>query len=47
MTNRIAITLFVLILGIFIADHLFLQQNLAVQAGRMMDGAIEYLSFWR
>lgn len=47
MTNRIAITLFLLILGVFALDHFVLEQDLAVHAGRMMDGAIEYLSFWR
>ena len=47
MTNRIAIALFLLILGVFVADHLWLHLDLAVGAGRMVDQAVEYLSFWR
>ncbi len=47
MTNSITITLFVLILCVLAADHLFVHLDLAIRAGRMVDHAVEHLSFWR
>ena len=47
MTNTIAIALLVLILGLFVADHLWLEWQLPLMAARMVDGLVEYLIFWR
>ena len=47
MTNAIALTLALMILGIFALDALVLHQDLAVQVGRLMADLIEWVSFWR
>ncbi|MBU3029230.1 hypothetical protein [Paracoccus marinaquae] len=47
MTNKIAILLAVMILAIFAADHFWLNLDLPVRVGKVMNGFIEYLSFWR
>ena len=47
MTNRIALTLALLIVVLFVADALMLHWNLPVFLGRKFAALIEYLSFWR
>lgn len=47
MSNTIAIAVLVVILGLFVADHLWLRWQTPLMAARMADGLIEYLSFWR
>lgn len=47
MTTGNVITLFVLILMIFVADALWLHWNLPVLIGREFVNFVEYLSFWR
>lgn len=47
MTNAIAITLFVLIAGIFLADAAWLHLGLPVMAAKALDRAIEQVIFWR
>ncbi|MCF3973894.1 hypothetical protein [Paracoccus salsus] len=47
MTNRIAIALAILIVALLVADGLWLHLDIPVRGGKVLDGAIEYLSFWR
>ena len=47
MTNQVAAVLFVLIAGIFALDFFWLEQDLLVKSGKLLDRAIDYLSFWR
>lgn len=47
MTNAIATALLILVLGLFVADHLWLHRDLPLLAARSMDDLIEHLSFWR
>lgn len=47
MTNTIALTLFVLIAGIFVTDAVFWGSGLPVVVGKIIDQFIEFLSFWR
>ena len=47
MTNRIALTLALLIVALFVADALVLHWNLPVFLGRKFAALIEYHSFWR
>lgn len=47
MTNAIAVALLVVIVGLFVADHLWLQWQLPLMAAQMADGFVDYLSFWR
>ena len=47
MTTSNVITIFVLILLIFVADALWLHWNLPLLIGREFVGFVEYLSFWR
>lgn len=47
MTNQIAIAIIVLILAALAADHLWLGFDLPIRVLRLLDGVIEYLSFWR
>lgn len=47
MTNTIAIAILLLIGVLFVADQLFFQWALPVNAARLIDGLVEYLSFWR
>lgn len=47
MTNTIAIAALVMIGALFVADQLLFQWALPVNAARLIDGLIDYLSFWR
>lgn len=47
MTNAIAITLFALIVGTFVADAVWLHLGLPVMAAKLMDNVIEHVIFWR
>lgn len=47
MTNRIAIVLGLLIIGLFVLDAQVLHWNLPVALGRAFVNFVEYLSFWR
>lgn len=47
MTNQIAIVLGLLILGLLLADALFLHWGLPLFLGKQFTTLIEYLSFWR
>lgn len=47
MTNTVALVLVLAVLGLIIADHLWLQWQVPLAMARMMDGFIEFLSFWR
>lgn len=47
MTTGNVITIFVLILTIFVADAFWLHWNLPVWIGKEFVGFVEYLSFWR
>lgn len=47
MTNRIAITLAILIVAIFVSDIFWLNLGLPVVIGKQMNGLIEALSIWR
>ncbi len=47
MTNRIALTLVVLIAGFFLADHFWLHLDAPVFLGRKFVDFVEYLAFWR
>ncbi|WBU63368.1 hypothetical protein [Paracoccus aerodenitrificans] len=47
MTTGNVITIFVLIVLLFVADALWLHWNLPVEVGKRFVGFVEYLSFWR
>ena len=47
MTNKIALTLALMVLGLFVLDALLLRWNLPVLIGRQMLALIEWVSFWR
>lgn len=47
MTNRIAITIALLILALFLADALVFHWGLPVLIGKQMVRIVEYLRFWR
>lgn len=47
MNNQIAIILAVLIIGIFVLDHFWLEQGLLLKTGKAFDDAIDYIIFWR
>ncbi|MFD1795436.1 hypothetical protein ACFSC1_05490 [Paracoccus aurantiacus] len=47
MTTRNAITIFVLILLLLLADRLWLHWDLPVFLGKRFVAFVEYLSFWR
>ena len=47
MTNRIAATICLAILALFLADAFVLHWNLPVFLGKQIASLIEYLSFWR
>ena len=47
MTNQIALTLGLFILGLFVADALLLHWGLPVFLGKQFASLIEFLSFWR
>lgn len=47
MTNALAITLGVLIVGFFILDHHLIEGEVALFLGRRSLAIIEYLAFWR
>lgn len=47
LTNAIAITLVLLIAGLFALDAALLHWNLPVVLGRQFVGLVEWTSFWR
>ncbi|WP_299845567.1 hypothetical protein [uncultured Paracoccus sp.] len=47
MTNRIAIFLALLILGLFLADHYLFHWGLPLFFARQFASLIEWVSFWR
>ncbi|MCB1337873.1 MAG: hypothetical protein KDK10_10645 [Maritimibacter sp.] len=47
MTNRLAIFLAVIVLGIFLADRIYFGGQLPVLIGRKGLAFIEWLAFWR
>lgn len=47
MTNTIAIAILVMIGALFVADQLFFQWALPMNAARLIDGVIGHLGFWR
>lgn len=47
MTNKIALVLALLILGLFVLDAALLHWNLPLLVGRQMLHFVEWVSFWR
>ncbi|MDB6176975.1 hypothetical protein PAF17_05570 [Paracoccus sp. Z330] len=47
MTNRIAVALGLLIVGVFAIDMLWLGGGLPVWAGKQLTALIDQVSFWR
>lgn len=47
MNNQVAVMIVVLIVGTFILDEIWFDQNLLVKAGKLLDKSIKYLAFWR
>ena len=47
MTNKIALVLALLILGLFVLDAALLHWNLPLLVGRQMLHLVEWVSFWR
>ncbi len=47
MTNRIALTLVVLLIAFFLADHFWLGLGAPVFIGRKFADFVEFLAFWR
>ncbi|MFV0294222.1 MAG: hypothetical protein ACK5II_13835 [Paracoccus sp. (in: a-proteobacteria)] len=47
MTTRNVITIFLLILLLFVLDALWFHWNLPILVGKQVATFIEYLSFWR
>lgn len=47
MTNRLAIILFLCIIGFFVLDHYVLHWNAAVEVSRKGIELINVLAFWR
>jgi len=47
MTNKIAISLLLLIAAVVVVDQIWFEGSLPLTAARALDGFIEYLSFWR
>lgn len=47
MTNKIALVLALLILGLFVLDAAVLRWNLPLLVGRQMLHFVEWVSFWR
>lgn len=47
MTNKIALVLALLILGLFVLDAVLLHWNLPLRIGRQMLHFVEWVSFWR
>lgn len=47
MTNKIAIALALLIIGLFLADHFVLHLDLPLFLAKQFADLIEWLSFWR
>lgn len=46
MNNQVAITIAVLIIGIFALDYFWLHMDLPVLAGKMFDRLVDYVTFW-
>ena len=47
MTNRLALILTLLIVGLLVLDHQWLHWNLPLVVGRQFVRFVEYVSFWR
>ncbi|SIS83519.1 hypothetical protein [Paracoccus saliphilus] len=47
MNNQIAISLAVLIIGLFVVDHFWLHMGLPVLAGKEFSRLIDFIIFWR
>lgn len=47
MNNQVAVMIVALIVGTFILDEIWFDQNLLVKAGKLLDKSIKYLAFWR
>lgn len=47
MNNQVAIGIVALLLGLLVLDHFWLEQNLLLHTGKLLDRAIDYFSFWR
>jgi len=47
MTNKIALSLALIIIAIFLADHFLFQWDLHVILGKMLARSTEYIAFWR
>lgn len=47
MTNRAAVIIAIIVLGLFLADQFWLHIDLPLFIGRKLDALIEYLAFWR
>ncbi len=47
MTNSLAITLGVIVIGFFAVDYAMMDAQVAVFAGRRGLDLIEFISFWR
>ncbi|MGB3179722.1 MAG: hypothetical protein WBC68_09530 [Albidovulum sp.] len=47
MTNWIAIALALIIVGLFVADYVWLDQASSVFLGRKFIEFIEFIAFWR
>ena len=47
MTNRIAIVLVLLILGVFVVDREWFGSDLPLYLARQMAELVEWVSFWR
>lgn len=47
MTNKIALILALMILGLLLADYLVLHWNLPLFLGKQFADLIEWVSFWR
>lgn len=47
MTNRLAIILGIMVLGMFLIDRAFFGGELPLFLGRKLADLIEYVAFWR
>ncbi len=47
MTNKIALTLALIMIGLLVVDHLLLHLNLPLFLAKQFADLIEWVSFWR
>ncbi|MDP0928230.1 hypothetical protein Q0601_13670 [Paracoccus onubensis] len=47
MNNQVAVVIVALIVGTLVLDQVWLEQNLLVKAGKVLDDTIGRLAFWR